>query len=195
MTAVEFIQANPQFQYLIFDFDSTIAQIQIDWLPWQRLMAEIIQRYEPAYQYSEGRRVDLEMNDYIKKFGSDLRAELWAANQQYEAKNAHGLVKNLELIDFISSDGEREKYLFTSNSRSTIQPFLMQLAIADKFSEVVTRDDVDFVKPDPFGYLRIFTDGHDKTQYLMIGDSTADEGAAQAFGIEFFKVTGVNWVS
>lgn len=52
----------------------------------------------------------------------------------------------------------------------------------------MTRSDVQLVKPDPEGFGLIYESGQDKEQYLMVGNSSSDEGMAQAAEIDFYKV-------
>lgn len=175
-------------KYLIFDFDKTVAKLEIDWGRWHDGVKEIFLKYDPDKDLSGVEWVDTMVNEFIERFGAKIREELWAFNAAYERDNTTGLTPNQEIIDFIKEDEDYIKYLFTSNSRPTIDTGLRDLQLGDDFQLVISRDDVDFIKPHVDGFTKIYN-GEDKSLYLMIGDSASDRGLAENAGIEFEKIS------
>jgi len=94
------------------------------------------------------------------------------------------------LVDFIKEN--RDNYVFhiwTSNNRKTLEPVMKDLPVADVFSKIVTKEEVNLLKPSPDGFKVIFDPKKDQLDdFLMIGDSDQDEGAAKNAGIDFFPV-------
>ncbi len=175
-------------QILIFDFDETIAQIVIDWLAWHKGVADIITKFNPDHEYTP-RKEHLYINESIRQFGKPLRDLLWEFNEAYEVTNAEGMQINVPLVELIKSDRRFRKFLFTSNSKAVVIPYLSQLNIGNCFERFCFRDDVELIKPDPDGFWRILYDESvPLIDYLMIGDSSSDEGMAKAADIDFFKI-------
>ena len=56
-----------------------------------------------------------------------------------------------------------------------------------RFGRIVGRDDVRLAKPDPEGW-QLIDDGTPRQRYLFVGDSSNDEGAATALGIDYFTI-------
>lgn len=182
-----FLSQHPK-QILIFDFDETIARIVIDWSTWNEGVAEIIDQFDPNHGY-DPHNEHLSINQAIKAFGKPLRDKLWKFNAAYETKHTQGLELNHELLDFIRSNTHYRLMLYTSNSTQLVEKCLHELGIGEAFERTCFRDDVQFVKPDPDGFWRLlFDQAVPISDYLMIGDSSSDEGMAKAVGMDFFKV-------
>jgi FMN phosphatase YigB (HAD superfamily) len=63
-----------------------------------------------------------------------------------------------------------------------VEHALLELGIRHHFSKVITRNDVRFAKPHPEGWS-LLGGGTPRAQYLFVGDSSNDEGAAEALGL------------
>jgi HAD superfamily hydrolase (TIGR01549 family) len=187
-TLKTFLKSHPK-QILIFDFDETIARIVIDWTLWHKGVAEIIAQFDSDHVFNPGRE-HIYVNDSVKKYGKPLRDALWNFNEAYETTRETGLAANEPLIAFIKNDKNYRKQLYTSNSKRAVSRFLHELGIETLFEQKCFRNDVDFIKPDPQGFWNILYDKSVPLQnYLMIGDSSSDEGMAKAVGMDFFKVS------
>lgn len=58
-----------------------------------------------------------------------------------------------------------------------------------EFLAGVTHHAVNLLKPYPDGFFKIFQiSTHERKDFLMVGNSHTDEGAAQSVGIDFLKV-------
>lgn len=173
--------------HLVFDFDLTIGKIVIDWWGWQDAMAKIIQKYNPDFQYKRGDRIDGLLNEQIKTQGDRLRQDFWKANSDYEQDHAKGFEPNPTIVDLIKNSNLK-MYIFSSNSKATLNKALSEFAILDKFEKIVSRDDVDYIKPDTDGFKYILDRSVPIANYLFVGDSVSDEKVAQAVGMDFHKV-------
>lgn len=174
--------------HLVFDFDATIALINIDWTNWHKGIAAIYREFDPKHTFRPKSEHNL-INQYTEQFGAEIRNKLHRFNEEYEQKYANGYTPNPDLVDFIQqAKPTLSLYVYTSNARKTVAPMLASLQIADKIRQVVTRDDVDFIKPHPQGFVKIYDTSVPKKQYLMIGDSHADRGVAENAGIDFYPI-------
>lgn len=65
---------------------------------------------------------------------------------------------------------------------------LFKYNLNDKFTKIITRDDVKYLKPNPEGFGKIHDPIMPLEKYLLIGDSYSDEKAAEAAKIDFYKI-------
>ncbi len=182
----QFLKDNHK-KYFIYDFDGTLADIQIDWTDWHEGTARIMEKYNPDFNWHGG-KVFKQVNDYIKEYGQRIRDEFWQFHREYEQDYVTGYLPNTTLLEFLKSNPSQVNFLYTSNMRQTVMPMLKEMEIVDSFDHKVTRDDVMLVKPEMEGMEKIYVPGTDKKDYLMFGDSHADEGLAYNFGIDFWQV-------
>jgi HAD superfamily hydrolase (TIGR01549 family) len=81
-----------------------------------------------------------------------------------------------------------ELYIWTSNDEKTVAPILNELNINKLFKKIITRNNVNYIKPNPEGFYLINKENNSKANYLLVGDSDADKGAAIESGIDFFNI-------
>ncbi len=178
-------RAAEQKSVLVFDFDQTIAKIIIEWAGWHSKIVEVFRQFEPDFPYSYGENVFPITNEMIKKYGEEMRVKLNEVSSEYEMENAEGLIVNEILVDYIRGDS-REKHIYSSNSKELLKKFLRELEINSLFEKIISRDDVPYIKPDPSGFEIIYDPDKDKSDYIMVGDSSSDKEVANAFGIDYF---------
>ena len=187
MQLSDYLAKNPK-KYLIFDFDETIAKLEMDWSDWHGGMANIYRQFDQKqvedYSSDEHRRY----NNYAKKFGQKLVVLTKFFNAEYEARMTRELSPYPELVEFIKDATGYQLSIYSSNSKSTVLKGLKALGIAEKFEQIVSRDEVTFIKPDPEGFALIYDLKVPKSEYLMIGNSFTDQGMAEAAGIDFYLV-------
>jgi HAD superfamily hydrolase (TIGR01549 family) len=186
MQLQKYLQQNTK-KHLIFDFDETIARIEMNWELYHIEMNKAygqfdLEKKHPVFTQYGG------YNDFVKKYGTDTLIDLRKANNAAEQRCRSGYVPYPELIDFIAKDKKFIKYVYSSNSRGAVVAGLEELGIDDKFVQLVTRDEVTFIKPDPEGFYLIYDQDQPKSDYLMIGNSHADQDMAQAAGIDFYLI-------
>lgn len=172
---------------LIFDFDGTIALLDLDWQNWHQGIANIYKKYNNSFDY-QGEYLHVSINDFIKEYGDVLRDEIVQFNYEYETKFTKGLKLNIALIDFIKKEKEIDMYVLTNNDSKNVKKYLADLELIDKFVKIICRDDVKYVKPNVEGINKII-ENEKKSSFLMIGDSIDSDGAvAKAIGIDFYLI-------
>lgn len=178
-----------QKKHLIFDFDKTIAQVEIDWTDWHSGVSEIYSRYDINHGYEAGMDPHEYYNILVSKHGRLLATEISKFVSDYEQEHVTGFTPYPEIVEFIKANEDNQLHVFSSNSRSAVKKGLDQLGISNYFQQLITRDEVTKVKPDPEGFYLLEGFETNKIDYLMIGDSRSDEIAAQSAGIDFLRCT------
>jgi phosphoglycolate phosphatase-like HAD superfamily hydrolase len=181
-----------KYKRIIYDFDGTIAKILIDWKDWHTEVEKIYKEYDKNFThhgYMHGH-----YNHMIERFGDDLRDKLLKLNNEYELSYFKGTINNNELIEFIKEnikenikDKEIKQYVLTSNGKDIINKLLKDLDLENIFEKVVTRDTAKYIKPSTSGIEQI-VDIKNKDEYIMVGDTDADEKVAKAMDIDFEKI-------
>ena len=176
-----------RYAHIIFDFDGTLADLQIDWDNWHVGIRQILQRYNPSF--ADERMSFERINDHIKIYGELLQKDLQFFVENYEKEYLRGVQPKEGPLKILRSlKSHQMVHLLTSNARSTITDALKRLKITHLFSSIVTRDDVVFTKPDPYPFSFIRDGISLLSTYLMIGDSEADRNFAKNVGIDFMHV-------
>jgi HAD superfamily phosphatase len=83
--------------------------------------------------------------------------------------------------------GRAELALFTGRTRRELRHTLEQFGVKKLFPRVVTMDDVEHLKPNPEGLLRLLN-GTDPKEALYLGDNTDDALAAKRARVPFLGV-------
>jgi phosphoglycolate phosphatase-like HAD superfamily hydrolase len=180
-------------KHIIFDFDETLCTLLIDWTPWRKELDELFAasdltpKNEPDFNYA------VIVNLYIEKYGKAGRDEIVALNYRIEKDYYSGYELSPIALPLLESvEKIAQLYLWTSNDRRTVAPILRELEIADKFQKIITRNDVEYVKPKAVGFALIYDERNARSQYLLIGDSRSDSGAATDAGIDFINIAEFN---
>lgn len=186
----EYVQTHHK-THLVFDFDKTIAQIDVDWTNWHTGVAAIYASYDPKHVFHPGREL-LFLNDYVMRFGQEVSDEVGAFIQQYEMKHTRGFIPNDELITFIKANIHLNLSIYSSNSIDSLRAALAGFELENCFTTLVSKEDVVYIKPHPEGFNLIYDPKVPKSNYLMIGDSASDAGVARNFGVDFYKIDFFN---
>jgi HAD superfamily hydrolase (TIGR01548 family) len=80
-----------------------------------------------------------------------------------------------------------ELALFTGRTRRELRHTLEQFGVKKLFRRVITMDDVEHLKPDPEGLLRLLN-GVDASEALYLGDNLDDALASKRAGVPFLGV-------
>lgn len=174
-------------KHFVFDFDRTLAKMEIDWSGWHGGIAEIYAKYDPNHDYSEGKNPHLYHNQLVAMYGDALVVEERAFNSRYEMQYLTGFIPNAQAVQFILENLTPTFYVYSSNSRPTVVKGLLELGILNRIHTIISKDDVRFVKPNPEGFFTLDNFLGNENDFLMIGDSGADRDAAKAAGIDFLE--------
>lgn len=185
-----------KYKYFIFDFDKTIATVDIDWSKWHFGAGNIYKKFEPNFNdHLKGKKVFHLQNDMYVKYGSELKLEMDKYTRDFEKNETHGFIPVQKTIDLIRllNDNNKKLYVWSSNDLATIKKGLIDLQLEKYFEKIVSRDMVDLLKPYDDGFIKYFKGlGGELEEYLMIGDSDSDRMAAENSGIDYLNVTEIN---
>lgn len=176
---------------IIFDFDGTIADIIIDWDKWGDEIENILREYEPDYKinWNSSEYHDIQ-NVFIEKYGDEVRNKLLKFCQDYEKEHTKEIIPIESVLNLIMTIKGSKLYVWSSNTENLLRQSLLKLGILYKFSRIVSRDDVYFIKPRTDGFELIKNNAADISisDYMFIGNSEADELAAQKLDMEYVDV-------
>lgn len=191
MNLQSFLKKNKK-THLIFDFDETLVKLILPWEIWHSKINEKLNNLDKKIlkDYLSG-KIDLStlQNLYIQKFGKDAKELIIKNAHDFESSTLKGNFPNPELIDFIKNNNLHKMFVWSSNTRITVHKILDQHQIKNRFKKIITRQDVDLLKP----YIEGFNLIHDQKiplkNYLFIGNSEPDRIAAKAAGIDFYHIS------
>ncbi len=179
-------------QHIIFDFDKTLATLQVEWQFWHAQIVPLIKKYQP--EFDPNTPLDMSsIHDFIEQYGKPFRDAFVQMETQLELEHYQGYTANQPAIALLQQLVQQHKncYLLTSNCREVVVPILDELNITQCFKKIVTVGDVANIKPSsaPFALIH---DGSPKTEYLMIGDSPSDSGFATTVGVAYLDVSEIS---
>lgn len=182
-------------KYIIFDFDRTIATVDVNWANWHLGAGEIFKKYEPTFvKHLQGEKIYNLQNEMFKKYGRDFKSEIDTFTRDFEATEVKGIepiLTTIELIKDLHGKG-KSLYIWSSNDSILIEKSLKELSIFDMFKFLVTRDNVDLLKPETSGFDKHLSNlSKNLNEFLMVGDSEADMLAAGICGIEYLDVQDI----
>lgn len=179
-------------KYLIFDLDSTIVLLNIDWSSYRRDLFDLVSTFDKplTQQVPFVPFAGLELtNRAIKKHGDFAKKKIDTFVEQYETSHYSGYTPNTKLLTFIRTHKKEYVYfIWTSNMKKSFEEFMAQENLNNVFSVIVDRGSTPLLKPEINGFSLMFMQGTSLNEYLMIGDSVFDEGAAINAEIDFFKI-------
>lgn len=191
MTLHEYITKNNK-THLIFDFDETLFFLRLPWEKCLELIEEdLIKLDSDLYDSYLSMRITWAslQNEYVTKYGQKAKELILKNNTEFETENLFGVDINYDLLRFMKEVRDVEYNLWSSNTKDAVYPVLEKHDLYKKFAHIVTRSDVDMLKPHIEGFEKIYNKNIPKEKYLMIGDSSADMLAAQNAEIDFFRVS------
>lgn len=186
----DYLKTHPK-TYLIFDLDETLVNLNLPFNLLDPDIKDFLVKLDPKiYQQYQNSRITVSQmeNAYITKYPHS-RATIIKNRAKFEAENITDVTVNQSLVDFIKQAKGYQFFLWSSNMRHTVKVVLVKIGILKKFTRLITRNDVNFLKPDPEGFSQIKDPQIPKENYLMIGDNDLDCQAARAAGIDFYLET------
>lgn len=178
-------------KHIIFDFDKTLFKLIIDWDKYfEKIDSKLISVDISIYSDYKNELINwCEMqNLYVERYGVSMEELICSNNINSELKLYKKSIPNKNLINLINNLDKYFLYIWSSNTRELITKILDQNNILANFKKIVCRNDVQFLKPKPEGFLKLKNPNVPLKSYLMIGDSINDENAAKNIGIDFYKI-------
>lgn len=194
-TLEKYLQKNPKVKNIIFDFDDTIVSLQLDWENFMQSWPDEIEGRTGVQVPASATQMNHPelVNALVKKYGDLIIEADRKIYEDFEEDGRDSFQQNIELIKFIQNNHSKYKfYMWSSNTRLTITTILEKIGVMNMFDKVVSRDDVEYVKPDSDGFrLIVDPNDFDESTFLFSGnDLYSDKGAANACGIDFFHIDG-----
>lgn len=192
MQLIDYLGRYPK-KHLIFDFDDTLVSLLIDWSTLRDKFFAFAFSIDPQLVSTipnvSGAANTL-YNQLLLHHSAQVKRQVDEFLQNYELSHYAGYRSNQMLLEFLRDNHARYAIsLWTSNQRKTVELVLGDLNIGRYFTTIITANEVKQTKPNSAGFQLIFQpQSQQKIDYLMIGDSVHDAGAAMNAGIDFFKV-------
>lgn len=177
--------------HLIFDFDETLFKLILPWEKFEEnIKQQLIEWDKQIYDDYIKEKIDLNalQNKYVLKFGDRARKLVDKANIDFETKYFKNVVPNKELLEFLKHAKNYKLFIWSANTRYVIEKVLKNYGIDNMFDQLVTRLEVDMLKPNPEGFNKIYDPQVPKNNYLFIGDSDNDKNAAKNAQLDFFLI-------
>jgi len=174
--------------HLIFDFDGTLAYAKFPWKQWGVEVRDELRALDAElWDAHEYRGSGPAQNEFVKRHGEAALTVLQRHNAVFEMRYRDAVVRNNALLREVAQFRDSyQLFMWTSNTRQLIDWVLADNNMADWFEKIVTRNDVRFLKPSPEGFALIHDPTVPKENYVLVGDSSHDRGAAEAAGIAFY---------
>lgn len=186
---MEWLRANSK-RYVIFDVDETLLTLHIDWPAWGEAIEQLFLSYDKNYTGSAYSGWAEAENDFMQRFGAEFRKKLIATSYRLEKQTFSGFTPNTTCIALCKAVAKSYPIgIWTSNDKRTVANPLREVGVFSLADSIVTRNEVNFLKPDPDGFRFFKKPEFSASDYVMIGDSQADKGAAKQAGISFFHVS------
>jgi len=189
MSLASYISSHKK-SHIIFDFDATLVLINVDWLDLAKAMREdILELDEELWKEHENTaRVSPLLTGLQEKHGDKGRAMVLKHVTRFELQYKDSYTKNHKLLSEVAAFRDKYRmFIWSSNSRELLEDVLRQLDMSDWFDVIVGRGDVGHIKPSPEGFELIRDPKVPLERYVLVGDSSHDEAAAKAAGIDFYK--------
>lgn len=186
-----YLQKHPK-KYLLFDLDDTLAHLNIDWSTIRQGVFDVVAQYDKKLvedTLNERFATIYLTNRAVAKYGEKMKDEITSFWNTYEQSNYSGYIPNAELITTVKSLGPQyKKFIWTTNTTFPVQDFIRKEGLNNQFKKIVSHQTVLRLKPEADGFADIYAPNTSLNDYLMIGDSINDEGAAKNAGIDFFQI-------
>lgn len=177
-------------KHLILDLDETIVHLKYPWEIYKRQLWKVMTEVAPEImeRHTISEHSHPVIVEVINQHGKKAVSKINEYTLEFELEHLDhiDIEANPQLIKFIKTNRKYNLYLWSSQMRETAERVLKNFDIHKNFLTVITRSDVEMIKPDPHGFELIYNKTSPKSDYLMIGDSDKDMGAAKNAGIDFF---------
>jgi len=177
--------------HIIFDFDYTLFRMVIPWEKWERKIEKDLRLLDQNIinDYKAG-KINLSelQNLYVTRFGDSINKKIIAHNSWFETRHAQKFIPNKELLRLIPSLSKYNNFIWSSNTKYNLHKVLKKYGIYNIFKKIVTRNDVNLVKPYDDGFRLIHDEKTPIYKYLFVGDSGSDKQAAKNLKMDFHLI-------
>ena len=171
----------------VFDLDHTLVRSPLDLAAMAADMRALLESTRgPLPARPERYRVG-ELVAWCQRHSPDLEPRIWDVALDHERRALRGAALEpgaLEAIRGAHAAGFRTA-IWTNNAREVTLAVLERFDLARDLDPVVTRDEMDRLKPDPAGWKVIAAHCGAIRDAVVVGDSWVDGLAAAAAGLPF----------
>ncbi|KFM22224.1 Pyrophosphatase PpaX protein [Marine Group I thaumarchaeote SCGC AAA799-B03] len=164
------IKKPTKIELIIFDLDGTLIDLNVNWRDLKTILQNKFNSFE------------LPLVKGISKLTLNEKYLALKIISKFELENKHHVYTNR--IQYIKKLNNVKLGLVTNNTKNTTKSVLSLLNIYEKFSGIVTLDDVQTGKPEPEGLNYILKKLNvSKTNTIFLGDKDTDMTAGTLAGI------------
>jgi FMN phosphatase YigB (HAD superfamily) len=180
------------YKNIIFDYDSTIAVIPINWRNARKEIYVNLKNLVPEIVLPKNLRVDQMEAIALRDYEVDPFI-VFATRMKYESAvigKHEPIQQTCELIHHLRNQGKK-LYILSNNLNKTVTEGLSQLDLLGMFEMVIGVDDTGFPKPDTTGFKMLEERfGALARDCAFVGDNDrTDGGFCRAVDIPFFDVS------
>lgn len=191
MTLSEYLEIHPK-THLIFDFDETLFWLVLEWDRFFEAMEKELASIDRGLYddlAASKRSLSGTLNSYVEAYGTKAKQIITNMSVRFEEEHLARVVPNPELVDFVMANRDRfSMSIWTSNTSKVVEKVLAEHGLTGVFARIASQLEILMLKPYPDGFRYLAQSGVSKDRYLMIGNSSADEEAAKAAGIDYFHI-------
>jgi beta-phosphoglucomutase-like phosphatase (HAD superfamily) len=171
----------------VFDLDHTLVASPLDLRAVASELETFIRGRGLPLPMREQRWSGTEMIAWIRREAPHLEGEAFAIPVAHERRAMLEAAPEPFAVECVSEMRRRGlgTAVWTNNDRVAADFVLGRFGLAEHLDLVVTRDDMEHLKPDPDGLRVVRRRWPAATRIVMIGDSWVDAAAAQAGGVPF----------
>ncbi|HEV8440745.1 MAG TPA: HAD-IA family hydrolase [Methylomirabilota bacterium] len=176
----------------VFDLDHTLVSSPLDLRAVAREMEAFVRSRGMPLPAREQRWSAPELFDLVRREAAHLTADVIAIPVAHERRAMEQAVlepfagETLAALKQLGFDTA----VWTNNDRVVADYVLARFGLLQHLDLVVTRDDVDRLKPDPDGLRVVRARWPMATRIVVVGDSWVDGAAADAGGVPFIAYRG-----
>jgi HAD superfamily hydrolase (TIGR01509 family) len=179
-------------KFVLFDYDSTIAKVPVDWPQARVAYRAYLSDCFPDLVIPETARVD-EMEDIALRHAPDAKDRVFRFRFDLESALDGGHEALPEICEFIQHlvwKGNSRLFIISNNLHSTVVSGLKQLGLSDAFEAILGVDDVGEPKPGTRAFT-LLQEAYrlSPEECIFIGDNDrTDGGFCRALGIPFINI-------
>jgi len=175
---------------VIFDLDGTLIRFNIEWL---EVKSKIIKRIEEEGLNLGKLSVKDSIQGILDKLEGlkDMKEEIYKIIEKYEVEAAlraelrDGAIEVLEVLKNLNLG------LVTNNGERAVNLILNRMDLKKYFKVIVVREDVEKLKPYPFGLKKALDSLKvDPKDSYYVGDSVYDIEASKKLGVKSVAIIG-----
>ncbi|MCA9381051.1 HAD family hydrolase [Candidatus Dojkabacteria bacterium] len=191
-----FLAENPK-KYIIFDFDETLVWMNLPWGLFSEMRHKALSGIGLDHFDSHTKRyLDVDaINELVIEHGKKVWDIERQMSEDFELNHLDGYEANNNLFDFIKQNKEKYTfYIWSSNTDKGIKKILKEESMLEYFEDIISKDDVELMKPYPDGFYKLIENLKekgkqipDRDEFLFVGNNPrSDRLAAEQAGIDFF---------